>query len=272
MRNDVTRRTRVGSIDVAKGVAIISVIFGHLGIEEINRVVFSFHMPLFFLISGYFLSMNRPFIMFVKGKVKSLLLPYYFTSLCIILLSIVTSLILGKSVYANVIKWIGGMLYASGDPSVNTFLPENYPIFIGALWFLWALFWAMFLVRIIVQFIANIFIESVLIIGSFYIACYTAKIIWLPLDIQAGMAASLFVYIGWLARKSDIFSKRASMSVLIVLIIISLISIYNFSALYMVKCDFGNVLLSITGALSISYLMLLFCKKIEHFKIGEIMR
>lgn len=223
------------------------------------------------MISGYFLSVNRPFFIYLKGKVKSLLIPYYFTSICIILLSIIVSLILGKSVEDNVIKWIGGMLYGAGVPSFNTILPDNYPIFIGALWFLWALFWATLLVRIIVQFISNIFIASLLVAGLFFTACYTAKIVWLPIDIQAGMAACLFVYIGWLARKYNILYKKAPIDILIVLFIVSLISIYNFTALYMVECNFGNVFISIPGALSISYLILFLCKKVEHTKIGKIM-
>lgn len=50
------QKSRLLEFDIAKGIAILCVILGHLGIKEIDRVVFVFHMPLFFLISGYFLS------------------------------------------------------------------------------------------------------------------------------------------------------------------------------------------------------------------------
>ena len=33
---------------------------------------------------------------------------------------------------------------------------------------------------------------------------------WLPLSIQAGMFASIFVYIGYMAKKQAIFSKDIS--------------------------------------------------------------
>ena len=47
---------RDSSIDIAKGVGIILVVFGHdtLCPSIIRNVIFSFHMPLFFILSGYF--------------------------------------------------------------------------------------------------------------------------------------------------------------------------------------------------------------------------
>ena len=56
--NTSGRTLRLPYMDVAKGMGILCVIIGHMGNETINRIIFSFHMPLFFLISGYFLS-NR---------------------------------------------------------------------------------------------------------------------------------------------------------------------------------------------------------------------
>ena len=48
-------KKRIAYIDKAKGVAILLVILGHCcgSVEEpINRFVLSFHMPLFFFLSG----------------------------------------------------------------------------------------------------------------------------------------------------------------------------------------------------------------------------
>lgn len=51
-------RERVHYIDVARGIAIILMVLGHiLEVETIGReLVFSFHMPLFLIVSGYFFS------------------------------------------------------------------------------------------------------------------------------------------------------------------------------------------------------------------------
>lgn len=56
--NTSGRTVRLPYTDVAKGMGILCVIIGHMGNETINRIIFLFHMPLFFLISRYFLS-NR---------------------------------------------------------------------------------------------------------------------------------------------------------------------------------------------------------------------
>lgn len=60
---------RLRALDIAKGIAIILVVIGHavpdatthMGIQSdvlaiMHRLIYSFHMPLFFLISGYFVN------------------------------------------------------------------------------------------------------------------------------------------------------------------------------------------------------------------------
>lgn len=46
---------RIKTVDAARGIAILLVILGHCCYsldEPINKVILSFHMPLFFFISG----------------------------------------------------------------------------------------------------------------------------------------------------------------------------------------------------------------------------
>ncbi|MBS4206746.1 acyltransferase family protein [Bacillus sp. FJAT-50079] len=60
-------------LDIAKGIGIISVVIGHAGIESLSRYLFWFHMPLFFLISGYLYKKTDKFVL---RKTRSLLIPY----------------------------------------------------------------------------------------------------------------------------------------------------------------------------------------------------
>lgn len=49
---------RIEFIDVTRGMAMLLVIFGHCFISEtvlLNRYILSFHMALFFLVSGVFI-------------------------------------------------------------------------------------------------------------------------------------------------------------------------------------------------------------------------
>ena len=47
-------KKRVEYIDIAKGIALFLVVWGHLVPDDstVFRIIFSFHMPLFFILSG----------------------------------------------------------------------------------------------------------------------------------------------------------------------------------------------------------------------------
>lgn len=65
-------KERIEYIDIAKGIGILLVIAGHLFAYRgpISRWIFSFHMPLFFILSGICYKMNSSTIL-VEYKKKS---------------------------------------------------------------------------------------------------------------------------------------------------------------------------------------------------------
>ena len=78
---------RIRFFDIAKGIAILAVILGHSAIEAnlfmphrtaqiIVSICFSFHMPLFFLISGYLYNPKGTIKEELYKDLKTLLLPY----------------------------------------------------------------------------------------------------------------------------------------------------------------------------------------------------
>ncbi|RYM02809.1 hypothetical protein EWH99_10775 [Sporolactobacillus sp. THM7-7] len=78
---------RVKYLDVAKGILIILVVLGHSGLDQdisIARDVFWFHMPAFFIISGYlFHSYTNNFGKWSLRKTKKFMIPYIAYCLCI---------------------------------------------------------------------------------------------------------------------------------------------------------------------------------------------
>lgn len=71
---------RLREIDVAKGIVILLVVLGHLVTFDgvIWSWIFSFHMPFFFLMSGYCSKKSNyemPFLLYFSKIVKSLLIP-----------------------------------------------------------------------------------------------------------------------------------------------------------------------------------------------------
>jgi len=129
------------TIDIAKGIGILTVVICHNWIlyhdrGEFSRIVFSFHMPLFFFLSGIFF---KPFLSFketVVSKANSILKPYAVITGFLIILNCLQNAINDKPL--DLIKTIIRGLYAS----IGTLSTDNYSSGLGwvPLWFLSHLF------------------------------------------------------------------------------------------------------------------------------------
>lgn len=64
-------------IDTIRGLLIILVVLGHYGNGIDHDIIFLFHMPLFFIISGFFLKRERlENNDYIVNKFRSLMVPY----------------------------------------------------------------------------------------------------------------------------------------------------------------------------------------------------
>lgn len=79
---------RIRWIDVAKGWGIIFVVYGHIASDYLTVWLYTFHVPLFLFLSGYFFNPEKRPSAFFKSKVKGLLLPYVTLGLPILLLNV----------------------------------------------------------------------------------------------------------------------------------------------------------------------------------------
>lgn len=72
---------RLHWIDALKGIGIILVVFAHHSLPvELDTYIFSFHMPLFFFISGFLFDFGKyagSAADFVRGRFRSLIVPYF---------------------------------------------------------------------------------------------------------------------------------------------------------------------------------------------------
>lgn len=129
-------KQRIGWIDIAKGFATLCVIVGHTisVASPLRRIIFSFHMPLFFILAGFTFH-PKPRKKLIVTSVKRLLIPYF----------IVVSLWFGQKLlqtapadFPNVFSdYLWAMVFASG----TTVRPFGFSA-IGAIWFLMVLFTA----------------------------------------------------------------------------------------------------------------------------------
>lgn len=82
-------KKRLSWIDVVRGIGIFFVVYGHIYIGgEINRWIYSFHMPLFFILSGYLWNKSGnneiKFSSFLIKRIKTLLVPFVIFRLLLI--------------------------------------------------------------------------------------------------------------------------------------------------------------------------------------------
>lgn len=129
---------RIGYLDVARGIGMILVVLGHITFvdESLRRFVTSFHMPLFLMISGILLYVTkteeRSFGQIVKGKSRSILLPYFIFSGGAVLLELVRAMIKDLDVTEVLLQDVFQTICLQGF-STFWFLPT---LFLGEILFL----------------------------------------------------------------------------------------------------------------------------------------
>lgn len=71
-------KERIEYIDVAKGITILLVVVGHVesAPSPLRSLIYSFHMPLFFILSGFFFK-KGDVLGTIKKMVPSLVIPYF---------------------------------------------------------------------------------------------------------------------------------------------------------------------------------------------------
>lgn len=81
----VMMKQRLEYIDLAKGFAMLMVVYIHISINYadnpfvdswVRRMMGSMFMPIFFIMSGFFFSVKQPFRDWVKKKTKRLIVPF----------------------------------------------------------------------------------------------------------------------------------------------------------------------------------------------------
>ena len=247
---NVCMNQRNKSIDIARGIAIISIMLGHLGNSQINRVVFTYHVPLFFLITGYFLKCKGDLFSFIKKKADALLKPYCITCMLLIVFSVLKVLLKGGSISqlaGTFTDTVYASLYGAGDSYTEPF----YIPAIGAVWFLWASFWGCLIVQFSAYFKKPY--DALFILLAAAAGYYSRRLFWFPLSIQAGGAAALFIYTGYTYKQYEStvlpLYRKFRVPVLVVMTAVWLEFIVHFKSFWLVHFDIGRGLQDIIASI-----------------------
>ena len=134
MAPNTTQTSRIDYIDIAKALGMFTIIWGHIMLYGMtNYIVYAFHIPLFFFLSGMMFRQEKypTFISFLKKRAKTLLIPYVIYS------------------FATWLVWYGYILFTHSnvdsviEPLFQTFIAQGSGGFLVhnvPLWFVTCLF------------------------------------------------------------------------------------------------------------------------------------
>lgn len=223
-------------IDFTKGFLILSVILGHCinGENYFKNIIYSFHMPAFFIISGILLNyssaVGKNFGRFLLLRIRQLVIPYIIFEFLGYVVQCIT-----RGFYEN----INGFIYRTVTFQVHTDVD----------WFLIALFFGEILFYFTQK---NKFISIITAIISFIFA-YFVPVRFLKWILMA------FVYLIMGYYGISFFQKSRKWMIPCAGVIVLIASYFN------VRVDinngvFGNPLLYVLGAVSGTYLTITLCQ------------
>ena len=161
---------RVEYIDIAKGIGITLVVMGHNDFALISpfahKLIYSFHMPMFFFMSGMFFKPDIPFWTFVRQRFNRDLRPFLFMILFIFFTSISFSKVSILEASRRLVK----AMYGSGqylDWVQLWFLPHLFVVSLFAYLFVRAIRQPL-LVRMRWAILVILYVISVFSITLFY--------------------------------------------------------------------------------------------------------
>lgn len=182
-------------IDIMKGIAILCVMLGHSSwvSNALLTVICSFHMPLFFLVSGYYQKTHEEVSVswggYVRKNAKQLLVPYAIVACVSCLWAALASIykndgnIFIHILASNIFAW---------DTQWGIF--DHWD---GPTWFLLALFWA----RLFFYWLSKIGKCFVPLCISLSVAMiFIHPYLPLPFGIGRGIEALIFIALGWSFR------------------------------------------------------------------------
>ena len=231
--------------DVLKGIAIILVIVGHCHLTKLRPIIYSFHIPIFFFITGYFLKI-RPLRQEITLSIKRLIIPYIFTATCICVATFIKEAL-------NYEDSDGSLSYKAIVTHLLGFRGSVVPQWIGShidvLWFILALFWA----RIIsISLIKRIKSNILLLLAFLFLGIagiFLDKSIFIPYCISQGLCASSFIFAGYIANKYKVLDSEYSKKNIPILAILWIYS-WHQGAINMAICKYNvNYILAWGGAL-----------------------
>lgn len=237
-------------VDYLKSIGIVAVILGHIA-SPFSAFIFSWHMPLFFFIAGFFLNARLSLPDFIRKDIVRLLLPYFVFALIGLGSEILKRYLLNRDSLDIGTEILGIFWHMDVTGLINTY---------GfVLWFLPALFFARLSLYLILK--IHLYLQLGIVLLLFTLSFYLE----IPFALDNAFNSLIFVFIGYYFFQS-MKGNSEQVKKLIFLGSIVIISItlyfYHLPILDLANKVYGSPVINIAWAISIIILFIYTLKKI----------
>lgn len=252
---------RLDWIDQARGLSIFLVIYAH-NYPLYEAYIYSFHVPLFFFISGMF-HPKTVTVSVIKRRAKMILVPYFIWAILLYFFWLFIGRMFGVSSENDLspINNFIGIFYAQGGKS---FMDWGIPI-----WFLPCIF-MVFVYFSAIRKIKNKTFSNIVLIGGVLVGFFWSRFvdIHLPWSLDVAFVALGFYAIGNLLKEGLVnISKNKAIILGLLFLAINIITFYfNPSKVDMYRSIYGEEILFFISGLSGSLAVVLLLKSFPVFK------
>lgn len=257
--NIADKSNRITWIDFAKGIGMILVVMGHaIPSETFSLYLHAFHMPLFFIISGYLTkaASGKSVSQFIRGKAKALLIPYAVFGVFTYLFWVV---LYRGDIAAGIEDGLSPLFHLLWINSTGLKIS-------GEFWFLTALFFASLILDFLKRNTNKAGMSAAVIALSLF-GCYFRRLFdrQLPWSILSACTGVGFLYIGFLLRNADHRAAKHLMNLkwyeMMLLLGAAAVLIVVNGEVNMRRSLYSNVLLFYFNAAAVSLVLLNLCKR-----------
>lgn len=245
---------RVAWVDIAKGIAIILVVTGHTvsSSSQLVPMIFMFHMPLFFIMSGYSFKL-KPMGDVVRASAQRLLVPY---AIIFVLWQGVKWLQQPDALNLGALGDLAvRFIFASGSPNDDMGVTAT-----GMAWFLMCLFVSRVMLNGLVslsdrhgiRLVAQAAVMAAMAAAGILIG--DELHVFPPLDLDLALIATGFMWCGYTARKTSFMARWGTRWYVLAVAAVLYVAAFSFSYLELAMRLYGIAPLCIAGALGGSLL------------------
>ena len=272
-------KKRINYIDIARAFAMIFIVLGHTIVHSehcglIFKFLYSFHVVLFFIISGFTFNVksDQSFFSFFKNKFIRIMIPYFIWALFFLIPYMLFGSNVGNSLGTessfDLKTQIMNVFYGNGDLSA---LKQN-----SSLWFLPALFSMEIIYYFIVKLSSNKRYLDILTVSILLLVAYLSSgflSIIFPWGINTVLNLGIFFYIGYLFKKYNLFDKDSKLFkwyIILLMFIIGLIACFmNKTHVQCIDYEYGYFTLALLSGLCLSICVVWLSSKISKNKVLE---